>query len=141
MVRLAVLAFLCLGLTLGAASAKTWVVLPDSTGDAPTIKAGIDSAGAGDTVMVMSGTYYEANIGMKSGVCLTSETGTADCVTIDGQYEGRVFYAQYTHSTTSIVGFTITHGHARDYPYGGGMTIWTNSYLRVTNCTFQDNLT
>ena len=34
------------------ASATTWYVKPDGTGDAPTIQAAIDSAGAWDIVMV-----------------------------------------------------------------------------------------
>ena len=39
-------------LTATFASARTWYILPDGTGDAPTIQAGIDSAAIADTVLV-----------------------------------------------------------------------------------------
>ncbi len=128
--------FLLAVTTVGTGSASTWVVKPDSTGDAPTIQAAIDSAGAGDTVMVICGTYHEHNIEIKSGIYLTSATGTAYCATIDADSLGRVFYCRLVDSTTSIVGFTITNGLMRSR--GGGMHC-SLSHPRVTNCTFLNN--
>jgi predicted outer membrane repeat protein len=123
-------------LTAATASAETWVVLPDSTGDAPTIQAGIDSASAGDTVLVMCGKYYEHDISLKSKVYLTSETGLTDCATIDAQGLGRIFYCNLVHDA-AIVGFTAANGVM--HVYGGGGMYCRESTIEVTNCTFSDN--
>jgi len=126
-----------------AGYARTWCVTPDGAGDAPTIEAGIDSAIAGDTVLVACGTYYERAIVMKSGVALFSESGEADCVTIDAEYLNRVFKCEYCDSMTSIRGFTVTRGT----PYlgnpgsGGAMFILSESRLVIENCEFLNNQT
>jgi hypothetical protein len=107
----------------------------------PTIQAGIDAASPGDTVLVSCGTYYEHDIQMKSGVCLTSETGQPSCVTVDAQQQGRVFYCSDVDSTACIVGFTITGGAASGpYPdgLGGGMYCYGSSPV-LTACTFSGN--
>jgi hypothetical protein len=131
------LVLLGLPLVASTVSAETWVVLPDSSGDAPTIQAGIDSAVAGDTVMVMCGTYHEHDIQIKSGIYLTSATGLADCVTISADTLGRVFYCGGVDASTNIVGFTATNGLKRDES-GGGMYC-DGSDARFTNCTFHIN--
>ncbi len=58
-----------------SASAKTWYIKADGTGDATFIWSGIDSAAAGDTVLVGPGTYEVGSIVMKDGVILRSEAG------------------------------------------------------------------
>lgn len=119
-------------LQAGPVTAKKWQV----PGDALTIQAGIDSATAGDTVLVLCGTYYEHDIKMKSGVCLLSETGEAGCVTIDAQKKGRVIYCRFAESRARIEGFTITGGSASE---GGGLYCLDVSSPSVENCVITGN--
>ncbi|MDH3197519.1 MAG: T9SS type A sorting domain-containing protein [Candidatus Krumholzibacteria bacterium] len=115
-----------------APRARTWLVPTD----APTIQAGIDSALAGDTVAVDCGTYYEYNITMKSGVVLRSQTGLADCVTIDAQDLDRVMYCPNAAAGTVIDGITMTAGNTT--AEGGGLYA-PNSDLTITDCAFIGN--
>jgi hypothetical protein len=142
LIFVSVMMFACLAST---SLARTWYVTPDGTGDALTIQAGIDSAYAGDTVLVACGTYYDcthatpdggmACVIMKSGVTLCSETGEADCVLIDARGNGRVIYCNSLAAGTSIEGLTIVGGTAAD---GGG--IWCHdSTLELTNLVFSGN--
>ena len=111
--------------------AATWVV----PSDAPTIAAGIDSAAVGDTVLVSCQVYYEQDIYVKSGIVLTSETGSPDCVTIDGLGMGRIFRRENITGDTEIVGFRMVDGYAPD---GGGiMYCLYADYLSVSNCIFE----
>ena len=64
------------------AFARTWQVLEDGSGDAPTIQAGIDSASHGDTVFVEPGTYFE-NINLLGKSIVLRGAGTS-LSTIDG---------------------------------------------------------
>jgi hypothetical protein len=61
--------------------------------DQPTIQAGIDSAVAGDTVLVTCNLYIEWDIILKNGVCLISETGQPECDSIDCHMGSRIFIA------------------------------------------------
>jgi hypothetical protein len=57
------------------AGARTWYINTAGTGDAPTIAAGVDSAVAGDTVLVAAGTYEVKEVDVKPGLVVTSESG------------------------------------------------------------------
>jgi predicted outer membrane repeat protein/parallel beta-helix repeat protein len=102
----------------------------------PTIQAGIDAASAGDTVLVACGTYYEHDIEMKSGVWLSSETGLADCVTVDAQQLGRGMYCGDVDETATIGGITFVNGRAANA--GGGLYL-LRSTLAFVNCSFHSN--
>lgn len=115
--------------------AVIWTVNADGSADAATIRDGLALAANGDTVSVAAGTYYENQIVMVSGVHLTSETGQADCVTVDPQGKGRGFYCLGTGGG-AIVGFTVRNGHAA---YGGGLFCISLSTPDIVNCLFVDN--
>lgn len=103
--------------------------------DAATIQAGIDSAAAGDTVVVACGTYYEHAVTLKSGVTVRSETGQADCAIVDAGAQDRVFTA--TGLTGAVLkGFTIANGLRS---WGAGVHI-NGSSMTVENCLIRDNV-
>lgn len=107
-------------------------------GDQPTIQAGIDAASYGDTVLVACGTYYEHDVVMKSGICLMSETGLADCVMIDAQQVSRVMYCENLDETTIIEGFTLANGEQEALSQGAGIGCFYSSPSLV-RCTFLGN--
>lgn len=112
------------------AQGTTWHV----PGDAPTIYAGINLAGAGDTVLVACGTYHEYGITLKPGVCLRSETGLPECVTIDADDQSIIFTATSGDSTMRIEGFTLTD------VYAPGVAVYLNgSSPRISRCSFVGN--
>ncbi len=99
--------------------------------DQPTIQTGIDAAALGDTVLVAAGTYYEI-IEMKGDVHLLSETGRADCATIDGAEQSGVVRFHSLSGPCLLEGFTITGGifHGLDF---------IGSEVVVRNCLITDN--
>ena len=105
--------------------AATWNVRADGTGDAPAIQTGIDSAGAGDTVLVGPGTYLENINFLGKDIVLVSEFGPG-ATTIDGSQGNQPVVRFQNQETRAAVieGFTITGGQGtRDFgsPRGGGI--------------------
>ncbi|MGQ0722860.1 MAG: hypothetical protein ACT4PE_15015, partial [Candidatus Eiseniibacteriota bacterium] len=136
----AVLAFaLILTAPASPSRAATWLV----PAEAPTIAAGLDSAAAGDTVLVACGNYEEHGLVLGSGVTLRSATGQPDCVTIDGQGLGRVLDCADAVAGTRLEGMTIQGGAGPTVPglfaqAGGGLRC-DSSTVAVADCVFRAN--
>jgi hypothetical protein len=147
--RIALAVFVLAAIAPSSSRARTWYVTPDGTGDAPTIQAGIDSAGVGDTVLVAPGLYTWSSQGtgtdygmilFKRGVTgfeLRSEAGAAHTI-LDAERRGRVIFIM-AYNDIVIDGFTVTGGEAPiEYDSGGGL-IGHLSAPVVRNCVFTGN--
>jgi predicted outer membrane repeat protein len=125
-----------------AALAAAPVTLLASTLHVPaeysTIQAGLDAAAPGDTVLIACGTYYEHDLVIRVGVCLRSESGEADCVTIDGEYWGRILDCDDILTQVCIEGITFYRGYSA-YQIGGGLHC-DHSTLQLENVVFRDNV-
>ena len=125
---------------------RTWYVLPDSTGDAPTIQAAIDSCVDGDSVLVAAGTYYvNLQIQSKPNLSLVSESGP-EATILDGTYPAngaqirwQVIRCQFSENA-SIEGFTIQEGRPEGMLaiYGGGILLG-HGRVSVRNNIIQNN--
>lgn len=145
---------LALALTLAPcwgvhAGPRVWYILPDGSGDAPTIQSGIDSATASDTVMLANGTFTgvgnrDINFLGKS-ITVLSESNKPDRCIVDCEGLGRGFYCQGGDASTRLEGITITGGNssATTLPYSnvGGALFFQDSTDGpiVTNCVFRNN--
>jgi hypothetical protein len=119
-------------------SARTW---PVPSAECPTIQAGIDSASAGDTVLVAAGTYTgDGNKNLDfggTGLVLLSEAGP-ELTIIDCEGSGRGFHFHSGEIGAAVVeGFTITNGNVGS-DYGGGMLCDASSPT-VRSCVFSGN--
>lgn len=136
---------LSLLLTLvSSVSARTWIVRPDGSGDAPTPQAAMDSAQAWDEVVLAPGLYtYSTDFGvvMKSGVVLRSEAGP-EVTTIDGQLRhGTVVRCVDTGPGTRIESLTLRGGSAGDrFPPLPGAGIYCHgSEIVIRGCIIEGN--
>jgi parallel beta-helix repeat protein len=122
------------------AEGKTIYVDDDSPSDFSTIRAAIDDANGGDTVLVAPGTYTgdgNHDIDFKGKAITVRSADPNDpaiiaSTIIDCQDQGRGFIFESGEQADSILeGITITNGRAE---YGGGILI-RNSSPTVSRCT------
>lgn len=131
------LAIFLLALSTVNSHARTWLILPDGTGDAPTIQAGIDSSVIGDSVVLGCGTYYEANLQMKSGVDLLSDSGDPECAIVDANGQAHVLRCGAVDNTTQVRGLTLRG--AENDGNGGGVLCYSNCEVVIVDCIITDN--
>ncbi|MCX5801503.1 MAG: right-handed parallel beta-helix repeat-containing protein [Candidatus Eisenbacteria bacterium] len=129
-----------------ASDARTWLVRQDGSGDCTTIQACIDSAAAGDTVLVGPGDYYEPyyygplTISGKN-IALISEQGTA-VTSIHGGDFHRAIHCTNVPATGVIRGLTITNGQYSGYywPNNAGSGIFCESSdVQIIDNVITDN--
>ncbi len=108
--RVRVLATLSLTLVAMAAHATTIHVLPDGSGDAPTIAAAYAMAVSGDDILLAPGTFYEHDIVMKSLVDLRSESDLPSDTIVDAQGLGRCLDGGGLTGAPIIRGITFQNG-------------------------------
>ncbi|MCI0529816.1 MAG: DUF1565 domain-containing protein, partial [Nitrospira sp.] len=125
------------------ALARTWHIVADGSGDAPTIQAGIDSAMAGDSVLVAPGIYLENIDFMGKEIVVKSNLGHA-VTTIDGssRAETVVLMNKDEESGTILEGFTITGGRGHvpgvTQARGGGLFMQAISPIIRRNYFFKN---
>ena len=128
------------------ASATTYVIEPDGSGDFPTIQAAINASSDGDIIELADGTFTGAgnrDVDFAGrGVTVTSQGGDPETCVIDCEgsevdpHRGFVFQSDEGPEST-IEGITVTHGWA-DY-YGGGIFCDEDASPTVSNCVLLDN--
>jgi hypothetical protein len=116
-----------------AGSGATTIHVPS---DAPTIRAALGAAAAGDTVVVGCGVWFERNLVLPAGVRLHGETGDPECVRLDGQGTARLLSVAGAGPDTEIRGITFTHGATTTH--GAGL-LALDSDLRLVDCRFEAN--
>ena len=132
-----------LALTPGPASARTWYVKPDSTGDVPTISVAVDSAAAqGDTVLLADGVFEGAGNRevdcLDKAVTIISESGDPEACIIDGGGWSFVpktafYFRESPYGPARLEGVTITG-------FCQGILCDTASCPVIANCVFLDNV-
>ena len=136
--RVDVLIAASLVLAPAVAGSRTWHVRPDGSGDVRTIQAGVDSADAGDTVLVGPGTYTwtsqettgDALIHMDADILLKSEAG-ASATILDAEGHASVLDC-FGVGNARVDGFTVTGGETGIHATG-------NSQLTIANCIVRTN--
>lgn len=107
--------------TASEALCRTWYIKADGTGDAATIQAGVDSATAGDIVLVAPGSYPQStsmlvdgqmasvNVFIDHDITLLAE-GSPDNTTIDGSSGDITVYV--VSASAEIRGFEVVGSFA-----------------------------
>jgi parallel beta-helix repeat protein len=124
--------FLVIALLLGAipSYSRTWHVNPDSTGDAPSIQAAIDSSQAGDSIVVAAGTYEQAIIlNNKDSLSIISEEGASKTI---------LRTPTYTILGISDSQYIAIAGFVFEQFAGHGLIVEYSSDVIIKNCIFRN---
>ena len=134
-----------MGMALGAPLATTYLVLPDGTGDFPTIQAAVDATLPGDLILLANGTFVGPGNrdidfnGKDLEVRSQSEDPTRciiDCGSSGLVHHRGFFFHNGESPAAGVEGVTIANGGVADY--GGGIAIEFYSSPTIANCVIRD---
>lgn len=91
-------------------ASRTWTVAADGSGDVPTIAAALDTAVAGDEILLAPGAYFEHDLPLVDGVSLRGTSLDPQGTILDAQELGRVLNGFGVGEGTTVEGVTLTRG-------------------------------
>ena len=112
-----------------AASARTWHVHADGSGDAPFIQAAVDSAQNGDVVLVGPGVYPEDWVGINNKSIELRSVNGPDVTVVKHIYG---YGGQFLNDVV-VSGFTVEGGEQTT----GGVAFATMQRLVLSNCVIR----
>ncbi len=122
-----------------AASAATWHVYADGSGDAPTIKAAVAAASSNDIILVYPGTYNEHDISVTKRLEIIGVGGYENTI-ISALSLGRCFEFKKSTNTILLKGFTLQNANAWfDGTTGGAIICSGSSRVNIVDCHFWAN--
>lgn len=125
--------------SLSGAVARTWHILANGSGDAPTIQAAISKATVGDTILVGPGRFMEDITYLGKDLVVRSEFGPASTI-LDGsgQDSAVVTFDNWETNAAILEGFTITGGAGT--PRQGGSRIGGGVFSEHASPTIINNV-
>jgi hypothetical protein len=129
--------------SLSPISATTYLVLPDGSGDFPTIQAAVDAATDGDVIELGNGVFRgEGNceVVLNKNLTVCSVSGNPahciiDCEGSPSDLRRGLDVGSGLSSTTLLHGLTIIHGYV---DLCGG-AVYCRSSITFQDCVFADN--
>jgi Right handed beta helix region len=135
---LAALALLLPIVLSATASAATWVVRPDGSGDVPDLQGAVAAAASGDTILLGPGTFTGAGnralLILAKDLAFESMSGS-DATTIDCEDLDRLMFV--TQCSVVVSGITVRRGFAEDT--GGGAIDAIAATITLRNSRFERN--
>ena len=131
------------------ASADTFVVKPDGTGDFPTIQTAIDAATGGDVIELTDGSFTgEGNRDLDflgKAITVRSQSGNPEACILHPEggpadpHRGVIFQNEESGSSV-LSGVMILQGGVIDPDQGGAILIGASCAPRIESCIFWGNL-
>lgn len=124
---------------ISIANSRTWHITPDGTGDAPFLVAAMDSAAAGDTVLVAPGEYVLAPTRVTDGIVLLSEAGPLQTRLVGYPGVNGGLACSQLNRQTEISGFWFEGFTESGFLGTGVISIFQSNQILVHDCVFANN--